>query len=210
VNNVVFFNELAAASAQDEEWQEEFDRLAQNPRLIETVEIAAEVLTLLDNKLESIGCQLDAATTEAQVQPLSPDRQEWLRRVSWARAKTARQRNAVAGRHSELSGKPVGGSAEHERVKAEAEEKRAARALEHERLKTAQLEAAAEKARHNRAREESRTQAFVDVARRLLPPGVYMDFWREVDAQGIEAEGGDAQRLRAQHESPVPEGDAPP
>jgi hypothetical protein len=75
-----------------------------DPATIETHEIAREVIDCLDAEIANIQAQVDAAMVEANVRPLSEERQAWVKRASFAAAMRKNSRQRVYQRDKELRG----------------------------------------------------------------------------------------------------------
>jgi hypothetical protein len=75
-----------------------------DPATIETHEIAREVIDCLDAEIAGIQAQVDAAMIEANIRPLSEDRQVWVKRASYAAAMRKNSRHRVYQRDKELRG----------------------------------------------------------------------------------------------------------
>jgi len=152
-----------------------------DPALIETHEIALEVLDTLDAEIAQIQTQIDAATIEANIRPLSSDRRAWLQRAAYACAMRRNERHRVIQRDKEIRGTkfnqpkkdPAEGIAKQERLRVEAEVKRMTKAAEIERQKTMQLELEQERRKLNERRTFNHN--FQAVAKRLLPPSTYAE-----------------------------------
>jgi hypothetical protein len=94
-------SELQAASDLTDD---QITALISDPAKIETHEMALEVIGVLDAEIANIQTQIDAATIEANIRPLSSERQSWLKRASYAAAMRRNERHKVYQRDKELRG----------------------------------------------------------------------------------------------------------
>jgi hypothetical protein len=152
---------------------EQISALIEDPLQIEDVVTAIHVLGVLDAEIASIDAQLDAASVEARARPLPADREEWFRRASYAGAMRRREYHRVNQRYREIRGakglgqtpaseaKKLEKAAKHQRLLAEAEDRKEKRALKHAEARLAQ---------ERLDMERSRRSLFFKVAHELLPP----------------------------------------
>lgn len=149
--------------------------LIDDPARIQTHEIALEVISVLDAEIAHIQTQVDAATFEANVRPLSEDRQAWLRKACYAGAMKRSERFRVMQRDKEIRGtkgravtEPKHSKEERalkqQRLLAEVEDRRAKRLLALEEQKTRQMEIAQEKRNRPLELEIERTRRSVKEA----------------------------------------------
>lgn len=75
-----------------------------DPASIETHEIANEIIGCLHNEIAAIQAQIDATMIEANVRPLSEERQSWVKRASYAAAMKKQQLRSVHQRDKEIRG----------------------------------------------------------------------------------------------------------
>lgn len=167
--------------------------LADDPKAIESREIAAEVIDCLDHKIAGIQAQLDLALIEAAGQPLSVDRQDWVRRASYAKSMAINSRHRVIARDKTLArdkGKHVPDPAKaetqklkQERLMLEAEARREAKGAKAEQLRTEQMRMS--EGRREREAEQRYERRFVAAARTILPPDIFNEIRSRANA-GME------------------------
>lgn len=132
---------------------DEITALIADPAKIMSHETALEIIAVLDAEIANIQTQVDAATIEANVRPLTPERQAWLRRASYAGAMRRNERHRVYQRDKELRGtKGIGNMPpkdphkaeanllKQQRLADEAKTRRAKKELEREKQRTLQLQ----------------------------------------------------------------------
>lgn len=130
--------------------------LIADPVRIETHDVALEVIGVLDAEIANIQTQIDAATIEANARPLSPERQAWLRRASYAAAMRRNERHKVYQRDKEIRGtKPANGVKDpmkkeanllkQQRLLAEAETRRLSKQLALANARAREMELAQER-----------------------------------------------------------------
>lgn len=132
---------------------DEITALIDDPAKIESHEVALEVVAVLDAEIANIQAQVDAAVIEANVRPLSPERQAWLRRATYAGAMRRNERHRVMQRDKELRGVKGNATTEpkhtkeekrlkQERLLVEAQDRRLKRQLAVESERAKQMEIA--------------------------------------------------------------------
>lgn len=162
---------------------DDLDRFIADPALISTHEEALEVISALDAEIASIKAQVDAAQIEANVRPLSLDRQSWLKRAAYACAMRQNERHKVMQRDKELRGiklwlgnppdptKKEANIVKQKRLADEVAAKRLAKQIEHDKLQN-ERELLAQKRREFQAsRDREFERAFVNAAREYLSAG---------------------------------------
>lgn len=161
---------------------EQVTAFIEDPATIESHEDALEVLAVLDAEIADIQVQVDAATIEANIRPLSEERQAWLRRASYAGAMRRNERHKVMQRDREI--RRVKGAAQMEprrskeekilrqqRLLVEAETRREQKRAEGLRQANLQTELSLKKRELDAARSLDRR--FMGAAKRLLAPELY-------------------------------------
>jgi hypothetical protein len=147
---------LTAEQPAPELSDEQIMAMIADPATIPTHEIALEVMAVLDAEIANIQTQVDAATIEANIRPLAPNRMAWLKRASYAGAMRRNERQKIYQRDKELRGmkgraftEPKHSKEEkalkQQRLMIEAEDRRLKRQLAIEKERTRQMEIAQEK-----------------------------------------------------------------
>lgn len=170
---------------------DEITAFIEDPAKIETHEVALEVIAVLDAEIANIQVQVDAAMIEANIRPLSDERQAWLRRASYAGAMRRNERHRVMQRDREI--RRVKGVAQMEprrskeekllrqqRLLVEGEARREQKRAEGLRQSNLQSELSLKRKELDAARSFERR--FLATAKRLLQPDVYS--WIEDEASG--------------------------
>jgi hypothetical protein len=175
--------EALATNPADELTDDQITAFIDDPATIPTHEIALEVVAVLDAEIAQIQSQVDAATIEANVRPLSAERQAWLRRASYAGAMRRNERHRVYQRDKELRGTKNPGNAPKDPNKAEANRLKQARLMEeaqarrinkeNERTRLSLAQQELDLKRRDINRQLSFNHQFCEAARRLLPPETY-------------------------------------
>lgn len=171
-------NETRPAELTDEQ----ITALIADPAKIETHEIALEIIGCLDAEIANIQVQIDAATIEANIRPLSAERQAWLRRASYAAAMRRQERHKVMQRDKEIRGtkgkaftepkrNKEEGLLKQQRLMAEAEARRDKRRAEV--LALENQKASIANTRREMELKMSFNRRFHDAAERLLPKETY-------------------------------------
>jgi len=75
-----------------------------DPATIETHEQALEIIETLDAEIANIQVQIDMLAIESNGRALPPERQNWLRRASYAAAMRRNERHKVTQRDREIRG----------------------------------------------------------------------------------------------------------
>lgn len=161
--------------------EEEAEKLIGDPALIDSHELALEVMALLDHRIAEITVQLEVAGAQAQLRPMSAEREGWFRRAAYARAMFGRAQHRIFMRDKELR-QARGLHHLQQKFAPEVKEEKAQRhqryVLENEGRKQARE---VEKAKHAAAAEQQRTaqmqlaaarnfhRAFVALAKEHLP-----------------------------------------
>ena len=123
---------------------DEITALIGDPSKIETREVAMEIMGVLDAEIADIQTQLDAAMIEANLRPLSAERQAWARRASYAAAMRRREYHRVLQRDRELRNAklrgpqrrdPEEGRLKQQRLQAEADARREQAVVKREALR---------------------------------------------------------------------------
>lgn len=153
-----------------------------DPATIQTHEQALQIIEVLDAEIAEIQAQVDAAAIESNARPLSPDRQGWLRRASYAAAMRRGHRHRVMQRDKEI--RHVKGAAQQQpkrspeerlakqtRLLAEAEARRTAKLAEAAKIRLA-LEDVAQRRRELKAMA-SFERAFIVEAEAMLSADVF-------------------------------------
>jgi hypothetical protein len=159
---------------------DDIDRFIDDPALIQTHEQAIEVLDALDAEIANIQAQIDAAQIENNARPLSPERQAWVRRASYAAVMRRNERHRVIQRDKELRGtkgpkgnppdpfKKEANLLKQQRLAGEVEIRRIAKQAEHLRLQN-EREALAQRRREFQAAQDQQfDRLFVNAARQYL------------------------------------------
>lgn len=130
---------------------EQFQALIADPAQITSHEIALEILDVLDGEIAEIQAQIDQAAVESITKPLTPERQAWLKRASYAAAMRRNERHRVMQRDKEIRGTkfhggkpkdPEVGKLKQARLLEEATVRKAGKQLGTERERTRQMEIA--------------------------------------------------------------------
>lgn len=143
----------AAIQSHPDLTDEQITVLIEDPAKIDSHEVALEVVAVLDAEIANIQAQVDAAVIEANVRPLNPERQAWLRRATYAGAMRRNERHRVMQRDKELRGVKGRATTEpkhskeekrlkQERLLIEAQDRRLKRQLAVESERTKQMEIA--------------------------------------------------------------------
>lgn len=122
---------------------DQIDEMIRDPLKIETHEQAEEIIDILEREIAGIAVQIDACGIEALARPLSPDRQAWLQRASYAKAMRVNEKDKVHRRDRELRGmfakvqlsrseKKEANLLKQQRLMAEAQNRREEKRLKHE------------------------------------------------------------------------------
>lgn len=160
----------------------EITALIADPTLIESHEIALEVLDCLDDEIANIQAQVDAAQIESNAKPLSPDRMRWLQRAAYAGAMRRNERHRVIQRDKELRGtkarntpkdpdKAASNLIKQHRLATEAETRRETKRIRAEELRVQQMALA--NAKYEMKMKMDSAHRFREVAKRLLPAELY-------------------------------------
>lgn len=170
-----------------------------DPAKITTHEIALEVIAVLDAEIASIQAKLDAAAIEHNGRPMAAERQDWVRRASYASAMKRNERFRVMQRDREIrmtkgpamrAGKikdPEANRLKQSRLTEEALTRRADKQARAATEQTKQMEVA------QRMRELKERQTFHHhfhlEAKRTLPPETYKQIKATVDSILTQGEG---------------------
>ena len=164
---------------------DDLERFIADPSLIQTHEQALEVIDALDSEIAKIQSQVDAAQIEANVRPLTPERQGWVKRASYACAMKRNERHKVMQRDKEIRGIKLWPGKPHDPDKKESnllKQKRLAdevaiRRLDKQNQHLAHQNKQEELARQRREFQANRERefewAFVNAARRVLPKDTF-------------------------------------
>jgi hypothetical protein len=159
---------------------DDFDTKLRDTSLIATREECLDIVTQLDHAIASIQRQIDVFNIKNDGLVLHPDQEDWLQNAAYACAMKKNQRHKVMMRDREFRNvkfqqhndpalklaKQEKHIAKNERMKAEAEARKAAKLVEQQKWQVAQAEISYQKsvARH-----------FVNVARERLGDDVFTD-----------------------------------
>lgn len=180
-------NEMTAPSAApvretDPLTDDEITALIGDPANIESHEQALEIIETLDTEIANIQVQIDMLAIESNGRALPPERQNWLRRASYAAAMRRNERHRVMQRDKEIRG--TKGRAQQEpklpneakilkqqRLMEEAATRRAAKQADALRSQFALQDVA--QRRRELAEQSSFNHHFVAEAKRRLPDETY-------------------------------------
>ncbi len=156
--------------AEPELTDEQFQVMIDDPAHITSHDVALEVLGVLDGEIAEIQAQIDQAAVESITKPLSPERQAWLKRASYAAAMRRNERHRVMQRDKEIRGTkfhggtpkdPEVGRLKQARLLEEAQARRTAKQGDVERERTRQMEIAQ---KHRELRAGMLRSALKDIA----------------------------------------------
>lgn len=133
-----------------------YEPMVANPLLIETKEMAQEVLNWLNREIANIDAQLDAAAIQAGQREMPESKADWLRRACYAVAMKKRDYHKIYQRSRELRGIKGPSQTEpshtkeekalkHQRLLVEAETRRTAKQLQYQQAKNREAELAQKK-----------------------------------------------------------------
>lgn len=183
---------MSLAEEHDELTDDQITAYIEDPASILTHEVAISVYECLDNEIASIQTQIDAAMIEANLRPLSEERQAWAKRASFAAAVKRNQRHKVYQRDKELRG--VKGKAftepkhskeekllKQQRLLIEAETRRDAKKLALQVAKNREMEIAQQR----RDLALSRTSTWDEAVERCANIAQHLNGWGEMPNPGL-------------------------